>query len=90
MQWLKDFAEWLLDALLFVPRWVWNELLDALAALVEAIPAPDAVASWTANAGSLPANVVWFLELLQFRAGLAMVISALVARWILRRIPLIG
>lgn len=90
MQWLTDFAQWLLDALLWIPRWLWSEVLQALSALINSIPVPDSLGVWTSSIGSLPANVIWFLDLLQFRAGLAMVISALIARWVLRRIPLIG
>lgn len=90
MDWLSDFAQWLLDTLLYVPRWVWNELLIALASVITAIPVPSFVLTWSANASSLPSSVIWFLSLLEFKAGLAMVASAYVLRWLLRRIPLVG
>lgn len=90
MQWLQDFAEWLLDLLLFVPRWLWSQVLDALATFVESVPVPEAVSAWMTNAGSIPSTIVWFLTILEFKYGVSVIIAALVLRWQLRRIPFLG
>lgn len=90
MQWLTDFAKWLLDILLFIPRWIWNESLQAIAALINAIPVPEFIQAWPQLAAAIPPQVVWFLNLLQVRQGLAIVVSACVLRFLIRRIPLVG
>lgn len=87
---LSSFSEWLLDALLYVPKWVWQEMLGALAALIEAMPAPDFFATFAGNIGGIAGSVVWFLDLFQFKAGVAMILSALLLRFLIRRIPIIG
>lgn len=84
------FKDWLRDLLLWVPRKLWELFLDAVVAVLEAIPVP----SWLSSAGSvfdaIPDGVIYFAQALQLPAGLAMVISAYVIRFIIRRIPIIG
>lgn len=84
------FKDWLRDLLLWVPKKLWDLFLDALVAVVEAIPVP----SWLSSAGgvfdAIPDGVIYFAQALQLPAGLAMIISAYVIRFIIRRIPIIG
>ena len=87
---LEDFAEWLKDLLLWLPQKLWELLLDGLAFVVEKIPVPDFVSSAQGYLNGVPGNVVWLLNLFAVPEGLAMVMSALVLRFVLRRIPLIG
>lgn len=92
--WLKDiindFAEWLLDVILWVPKKVFELLLDALAAIIEAIPVPD----WLSGAGglfsSIPASVMYFAEPMHLGTGVGIITSAYVIRFFIRRIPVIG
>jgi hypothetical protein len=46
--------------------------------------------SITTALGGLNSGVWWFLDLMQFSTGAPMVVSALVYRFLIRRIPLIG
>lgn len=87
---LSDALEWLKGALLFIPRWIWSGILGALGALIKAIPVPDFFATWASSAGAMSSSVVWFLDLVQFKFGVVTVGGALLLRWLLRRIPLIG
>lgn len=90
MQWLHDFSQWLLDVLLFIPRWLWSQVLDAFATFIENLPVPEMVNMWVTHAGSIPSTIVWFLTILEFKFGVTVVVSALVLRWLLRRIPFFG
>lgn len=87
---IEDLGNWLLDVLLYVPKKVWAELLDALASGVEAIPVPDAVAVWNAEAANAFAGAGYVVNLCALDVGLTLIGSALLARFILRRIPFIG
>lgn len=84
------FKDWLRDLLLWVPKKIWEWVLDGVAAVLEAIPVP----SWLSSAGSvfdaIPDGVLYFAQALQLPAGLSMVISAYVIRFLIRRIPIIG
>jgi hypothetical protein len=87
---VSDFAKWLLDALLYVPKWIWQELLKALAAVITAIPVPTWFQTFSTGMAGFTSQAVWWLDLIQFKVGLTMIAAALLARFLLRRVPLIG
>jgi hypothetical protein len=87
---LSDFAGWLKDVLLWVPRKLWSELLDGLAALLTAIPTPDFVIQAQAAMGGIPSNVVFFASKFAVPESIAMALAAYAIRFLIRRIPLIG
>lgn len=87
---MEDFAQWLEETLLWIPRKLWAELLDALASFVEAIPPPDFLVDASAAFSGISGNIAFFASKLAVAEGLAMVLSAYVLRFILRRIPFIG
>lgn len=87
---LSNFSQWLLDVLLFIPRKTWELILDGLATTVEALPAPDFLASLNANFSAIPSGAVYLADAFALREGLAIVIGALILRFVLRRIPMIG
>lgn len=84
------FKDWLRDLLLWVPKKIWEWVLDGVAAVLEAVPVP----SWLSSAGSvldgIPDGVLYFAQALQLPAGLSMIVSAYVLRFLIRRIPIIG
>ncbi|WP_178862430.1 hypothetical protein [Thiomicrorhabdus cannonii] len=77
----------LLDILLYVPRQIFSAFVDGLIYLLNLIPAPEFFSS--VDLSGLNA-IGWWLTVFQVPAGMAMVMGALIARFILRRIPLIG
>lgn len=87
---LDEFASWLKETLLWIPRKLWAELLDGLNAVLHAIPAPDFMTDAAGFMSGIPAQVVWVLNLFAVPEGVAMILSALTLRFIVRRIPLIG
>ncbi|MNZ27766.1 hypothetical protein D3C78_449880 [compost metagenome] len=87
---LSDFGKWLVDVLLWVPRTLWAELLEGLSGLIAAIPVPGFVTTAQSAFASIPSSVLFFLDKFEFSAGIAMIMSAYVLRFVIRRIPLIG
>lgn len=85
-----SFKDWLRDLLLWVPQKLWELFLDGLAAVLEAIPVP----SWISSAGgvfdAIPDGVIYFAQAFQLPAGLSIIVSAYVIRFLIRRIPIIG
>lgn len=87
---LSDFAVWLKDLLLWVPRKVWSELLDSLAALLAALPVPGFVSQASAAFSQIPPSVLFFADKFALSEGVAMILAAYALRFVIRRIPIIG
>nr|MBV6631302.1 hypothetical protein [Oceanococcus sp. HetDA_MAG_MS8] len=79
---LAAALEWLKDAIA-------DTFLSVAATLVEAIPVPDFIANIT-SLPKFPAGVTYISEVFLVPQGFAIIFAALGARFILRRIPLIG
>jgi len=81
--WLAKWAEWL-------PMKLFEKLMSALAAVVEAIPVPDFFNTAATSLNTIPSGVAYFVGFTELPAGIAMVLTAYGLRFALRRIPLIG
>ncbi|MOA27543.1 hypothetical protein D3C78_1484260 [compost metagenome] len=84
------FLEWLLELVEWIPKSIWSALLDGLASILEALPVPDFMAQAGGFFGNLPTTVVYFLQFFAVAEGIGFILSALLLRFLLRRIPLIG
>lgn len=89
---LWDFIK---DVLLWFPKKLFSLLIDGLIALLEVMPDPccisEAVSAfqWLSSmAGSL--GLGYIFGLVDFNYGFRVILCAYVARFILRRIPVIG
>jgi hypothetical protein len=94
MQWLNDwlnsFLQFFKDFALYVPKWVLQHILEALTTIINAIPVPVAFADFANASGQFTGPVVWWLTLLQVPYGIGVIFGAMLARFLLRRIPFIG
>jgi hypothetical protein len=81
--WFVDFAEW-------VGKWIWQEVIGALATLLTAIPVPSWLSGMPDLIGSTPSGVAWLLGAFELPSGLAIIVSAYTLRFLLRRLPIIG
>lgn len=87
---LQDFAAWLIDTLLWIPRQLWNQLLEGLAELLNSIPIPDFVDNIAPAAGGITAEVMFWATFLEVQYGLTVILAATLVRFLIRRIPIIG
>lgn len=87
---IEKFAEWLKELLLWIPRTIWAELLDALAGVIEAIGVPQFITQAQVAFQGIPTTMIFFATKLAIPEGIAMMLVALTARFVLRRIPFIG
>ena len=79
---------WLRDELQAFGLWIWDSVLSGLASVVESIPVPDFLQNVEIH--TLPPAVSWAASAFQLDLGLAIIVSAYTARFILRRIPGVG
>lgn len=94
MSYLIDYIEqiltWLLDFALWVPRMIWEALLDGLASALEAIPVPEWLSESTGLFASIDPGIAYFADALMIPQGLGIILGAYVVRFLIRRIPVVG
>lgn len=90
LEWFSDALEWLVDFLLWLPRQLWQLILDGLASFIEWIPAPDFMEDLAGWMGDLDPAIAYFIEPMQVGPGVTMILGAMVIRFVIRRIPVVG
>jgi hypothetical protein len=90
IEFLGRILSWLVDLLLWVPHKLYGLLLDAFATIIEAIPVPEFMSSLGSLVAGLDPAIAYFAVPLQLGTGMTWVFSALVLRFLIRRIPVIG
>ncbi|PID50323.1 MAG: hypothetical protein CR991_02100 [Proteobacteria bacterium] len=78
-EWASDFIIWLLD-----------KLLSAGVSILESIPAPDWMANINNYSNAIPPEVIFWVAPLNFPEGLAIIMSAYLLKFLIKRIPFIG
>lgn len=87
---LGDLWQWLKDFLLWLPLKIWELLTDGLAAIIEAIPVPDFLVGVEDMIADIPPEVAFFAAPFMLQQGIAMLLAALLIRFLIRRLPLVG
>lgn len=86
----EDVYNALVDALLFIPRVLFWLFIDAVSiffpTIGEGIGTEVAQSLLTFNSG----NFGYFVEVTQINTGISLSLSALIIRFIIRRLPFIG
>ena len=78
-----------IDIVLFVPRIIFWAALEVLEIALDMLPAIEVVDPQTLTSG-FTGDMLYFLTIMEFQYGLTAVTSAFVARFLLRRLPVIG
>lgn len=90
--WLTDWLDaafaWLVQLLLWVPQKLYGLLLDGLAAVLTAIPVPTWAEGITLD--WIPGTMAYFLEPFNIPLAMTCMTSAVLIRFLIRRIPVIG
>lgn len=87
---LSRFAEWLKDLLLWIPKKVFELLMEGFAVLLESLPVPDFIIQASNAFSGISGNVLFFASKFAIAEGMAIYLGALVLRFIIRRIPFFG
>ncbi|MEM7504701.1 MAG: hypothetical protein AAF417_21885 [Pseudomonadota bacterium] len=87
---LEAFSQWLLDVFLFVPRYVFQQAAEAAAEFVEGLPVPDFITNWGQTMADIGGEFWWLASAFAIPEGFAIVLSAFLLRFFIRRIPVIG
>jgi len=90
IEFLQRILAWLVDLLLWVPRKLYELFLDGVATVIEAIPVPGFMDNLGDMLAGLHPAIAYFSAPLQISVGLTWVFSALVLRFLIRRIPVVG
>lgn len=87
---LSNFADWFADYALWIPRKIFELLMEPLGVMIKGMPMPDWVADASIGFSGVPPHVAFFLEFLYFGEGVAIIMSAYDIRFLIRRLPVIG
>lgn len=85
---MEEFALWLLDVLLWLPRQLFGLMLDGLVGVIAAIPVPDWVQYLDLGSGA--AAMGWAFGVVRLKEGVAIVLGAYFIRFTIRRLPWFG
>lgn len=86
---IQAVIDFWIEVVLLVPRIIFWAAFEVLELALDMLPAIDIVDPQTLSSG-FTGDMVYFLTIMEFQYGLGAVTSALVARFLLRRIPVIG
>lgn len=82
-KWAGAFLQWL-------PMKVWEQFCAGLGGVIGSIPAPSFFLTAGTALGGIPPSVVFFAQAFQIGPGIAMIMSAYLLRWTIRRLPFVG
>jgi len=87
-EWLQDAVTWFFDLVLWLPRKIYQLLLEGLLIVVNAIPVP----TWAENLELdwIPSGMAYFLEPFNIPLAITCITSGYLLRFVVRRIPVIG
>jgi len=79
---------WWVEEIKALSLYIFNSILSGFASVVEAIPVPE----FLLNIGNftLPNSILFYVNLFELPVGIGIIVAAYTARFVLRRIPLIG
>ncbi len=86
---IQKFIDALIDIILWAPRMLFSWLIDAVEHMMGWLPEIQVVDVENIFNG-LGGQMLYFLTMFEFSYGLTAVMTALIARFVLRRIPFIG
>lgn len=90
IEFLQRILDWCVELLLWVPRKLWELILDGLAGLIESIPVPTFMSNLGSWVSGIDPAIAYFGGPLQLGTGMTFVALAWVIRFAIRRIPLVG
>ncbi|CAA0100613.1 Uncharacterised protein [BD1-7 clade bacterium] len=85
---LGCYIDWVIEEIKLLFISFADQIMSSIAGVFESIPVPGFLQN--IGAFSLSSDILYFTTLFQLPAGLSLVVSAYTARFILRRIPVIG
>jgi hypothetical protein len=85
----QTFVDFFVDMILFIPRIIFWAGVELVTAALNLIPA-DAVPDPSVFEAGFTGDLLFFLTVFEVNTGLGLVGGSLAARFLLRRIPLIG
>jgi len=87
---INQFMEWLWGMVKDFGLWLMGLVVDFIVALLNLIPVPEFLDDLASNWGNLSGAVGYWLGPFEIGYGVSVCLSAYAARFVLRRLPIIG
>lgn len=88
--WLNEILNWFVKWAEWIPKKIYSSVMDGIASFINSIPVPSFMQDAAGAFAGIPSTVMFFASAFELGFGVKIVLAALVLRFILRRIPLIG
>lgn len=88
--WVNDLANEFLETLIQLPMYAFEGLCRGFADFLRELPAPDFVLDAGGIFQHVPQEIAFYSNMLEIPYGITVITSALLLRFVLRRIPVIG
>lgn len=79
---------WIAEELRLLVLWAYDSILSSIASLIESFPVPDFMLN--PSTINITGGMAYFAQPFELVTGIKIVVAAYTARFILRRIPIIG
>ena len=86
---MQDIFDFILDIVLWIPRKLYEWFVDAVETMMGWLPDVP-IGDLSALINGVGGDILYYLTVFQFGYGITAVLTAYIARFILRRIPGIG
>jgi hypothetical protein len=90
LDWLNDVGQWLIDLIMWWPRYVVEQVSDVVVIVISWIGGLVPVDGAAAALGQIPGGVAWALSGLRLDIGIPAVLGAYAIRFLVRRLPVVG
>lgn len=90
LNWVLELVDKIFDIVLLLPQLFFQWVGEGVVEFFNWLPVPGFISGASDMFSSIPADIAFYGSALQIGPGIAMVLSAYVLRFILRRIPFIG
>lgn len=88
-EWVIKILEWLLEVVLYIPKFIWQQTVQAVVDVLSLIPVPG----WLVGVnifGGISSEMAFFLRGFAIPEGMGILGAAMVIKFLIRRIPIIG
>jgi hypothetical protein len=89
-EWLSKALDWIIDAIKDVFEWVFAQVLNALASILEQLPVPEFLTNGQNLFASVSGAIGWLWQYFEVPYGVGVMVAAWGLRFLIRRIPIFG
>lgn len=89
-EWMQDAYDSFINFIENFPQWIFHQICEGVVSFFNSIPVPSFFSQASSAMQSIPPEVLYFTAMFRLDFGVSVVLLALLIRFVIRRIPIIG